>query len=101
MGRSSTGPPSACLGPQVLQVDFPDGHRLRELYDEGRGLIVLNSHVGAWQVAMSAFQFLKAPVSAVMHQGAADIDPRWFSYHGHEVPFSIIDPAQQWGESCR
>jgi predicted LPLAT superfamily acyltransferase len=66
------------LGPGALQLDFPEGPRLRELMDEGRGLIFLNSHCGCWQVAMSALRHLRAPVSIVMHQGAADIDPHWF-----------------------
>lgn len=85
------------LGPASLQLDFPEGERLRELIEEGRGLIVLNSHVGCWQVAMSAFSYLRATVSVVIHHGAADIDPRWFQHAGSEVPFSIIDPAQAMG----
>lgn len=86
------------LGPGTLHLDFPGGRDLQTLIDEGRGLIILNSHVGCWQVAMSAFGFLDAPVTVVMHQGAADIDPRWFQYHGQEeVPFSIIDPAHAMG----
>jgi predicted LPLAT superfamily acyltransferase len=87
----------AFLGPKALQLDFPEGPRLKELIGEGRGLIILNSHVGCWQVAMSAFGYLRAPVSVVIHQGAADIDPRWFHSQGREVPFSIIDPAQPMG----
>jgi predicted LPLAT superfamily acyltransferase len=98
------------LGPGALQLDFPEGPRLRELMDEGRGLIFLNSHCGCWQVAMSALRYLRTPVSIVMHQGAADIDPRWFPSTDGEagspnakegvwgpLPFSIIDPAQPMG----
>jgi predicted LPLAT superfamily acyltransferase len=85
------------LGPKALRMDFPEGPRLQELLEEGRGLIVLNSHVGCWQVAMSAFQHLRAPVSIVIHQGAADIDPRWFHGAGTDAPFSIIDPAHPLG----
>jgi predicted LPLAT superfamily acyltransferase len=85
------------LGPRALHMDFPEGLRLQELLEEGRGLIVLNSHVGCWQVAMSAFHYLRTRVSIVIHQQAADIDPRWFHGAGREVPFSIIDPAQPMG----
>lgn len=85
------------LGPETLQLDFPDGPRLRELIDEGRGLIILNSHVGSWQVAMSAFSYLRAPVCIVIHQEAGDVDPRWFRYAGRKAPFSVIDPAQSMG----
>lgn len=85
------------LGPDTLQLSFPEGPDLQALISEGRGLIILNSHVGCWQVAMSAFGFLDVPVSVVMHRGAADIDPRWFQHGGPEVPFSIIDPAHAMG----
>jgi predicted LPLAT superfamily acyltransferase len=85
------------LGPQALHVDFPEGPRLHELIAEGRGLILLNSHVGCWQVAMSAFGYLRTPVSIVMHQEAADIDPRWFECAGRHASFSIIDPRQPMG----
>ena len=47
------------LGPGTLKVEFPEGRDLQTLIDEGRGLIVLNSHVGCWQVAMSAFSYLR------------------------------------------
>ena len=85
------------IGPGSLHVDFPDGLRLRELIAEGRGLIILNSHVGCWQVALSALSWLNVPVSVVMHSAAGDIDPRWFAAWGGKVPFSIIDPVQPMG----
>lgn len=85
------------LGPGTLKVEFPEGRDLQALIDEGRGLIVLNSHVGCWQVAMSAFSYLRVPVSIVMHQRAGDIDPRWFQHAGEEAGLSIIDPAENMG----
>jgi predicted LPLAT superfamily acyltransferase len=85
------------LGPKTVQLDFPGGPRLRELISEGRGLIVLNSHVGCWQVAMAAFVYLRAPVCIVMHKEPGDVDPRWFHYAGREAPFTVIDPAQPMG----
>ncbi len=85
------------LGPGTLKVEFPEGRDLQALVDEGRGLIVLNSHVGCWQVAMSAFSYLRVPVSIVMHQRAGDIDPRWFQHAGEEAGLSIIDPAENMG----
>jgi predicted LPLAT superfamily acyltransferase len=85
------------LGPGMLRVNFPESHDLCALVEEGRGLIILNSHVGCWQVAMSAFGYLRAPVSIVLHQGAGDIDPRWFQHGGREARFSIIDPVETMG----
>ena len=85
------------LGPGTLQVDSPEGLELRALYEEGNGLIILNSHVGCWQIAMSAFSNFHVPVSIVMHQGAGDIDPRWFQHAGKEGGFSIIDPVETMG----
>ena len=85
------------LKKDTLHVDFPEGHKLEEVVAAGQGLIILNSHVGCWQLAMSALNYLRLPVSVVMHHGTADIDPRWFRCAGREVPFSIIDPAQPMG----
>jgi predicted LPLAT superfamily acyltransferase len=83
--------------PEALHVDFPEGRYLQEVIGGGQGLIILNSHVGCWQLAMSALNCLRSPVSVVMHHGTADIDPRWFCFAGRDVPFSIIDPAQPMG----
>ena len=85
------------LAPDALHVDFPEGRNLAEVANGGQGLIILNSHVGCWQLAMSALNYLRLPVSVVMHHGAADIDPRWFHCAGRDIPFSIIDPAQPMG----
>lgn len=85
------------LGPGALQVDSPEGRELRALLEEGNGLIILNSHVGCWQIAMSGFHYFGVPVSIVMHQGAGDIDPRWFQHTGREGAFSIIDPVENMG----
>ncbi|MCP4450377.1 MAG: lysophospholipid acyltransferase family protein [Planctomycetes bacterium] len=85
------------LGPTTLHPDFPESHRLQELLEEGNGLIIVNSHVGNWQVALSAFSFLETPVSIVMHHDNKDIDPRWFQNAGRDMPFSIIDPQEDMG----
>jgi len=84
-------------GNRAFHLEFPEGPRLQELINEGRGLIILNSHVGCWQVAMSALSYLQSQVNIVIHQGAADIDPRWFTREDRAVPFSIIDPVEQMG----
>jgi len=85
------------LGPGTLQVDFPEGRDFEALIEEGNGLIILNSHVGCWQVAMSAFGCLRVPVSVVMLQGVGDIDPRWFQHADKEGAFSIINPVENMG----
>ncbi|MBN1506049.1 MAG: lysophospholipid acyltransferase family protein [Sedimentisphaerales bacterium] len=85
------------LGPEILKLTFPEGPRMRELIREGRGLIILSSHVGCWQVAMAAFALLRVPVHIVMHKEAGDVDPRWFHYAGRQAPFAVIDPAQPMG----
>jgi len=84
-------------GPGSLQIRFSQGDRLKSLLREGQGLIVVNSHVGGWQVAMSALGCLGTPVSIVMHTAPGDIDPRWFTQPGGDVPFSIVDPDQPMG----
>jgi predicted LPLAT superfamily acyltransferase len=85
------------LGPGTLHSDFPEGPGLQRLVEEGKGLIILNSHIGNWQVALSALCSLQTPVSIVMYRDNRDIDPRWFQYANRDMPFSIIDSQQDMG----
>lgn len=50
------------LGREGLRIDFPDADALRELSEEGRGLVLVVSHVGVWHSALSTLDYLKRPV---------------------------------------
>ncbi len=80
-----------------IKVLFPDGARINDLIDEGDGLIILNTHVGCWQLAMSAVNFLHTPVNLVMYRDGADVDLHYFEHADESAPFAIIDPAGYLG----
>lgn len=81
-------------GQCAVDVDENEIRTLRELHSEGRGLIMLGSHVGAWHISMSAFPAsLTAPVGVVLHRDAGDVDRHYFEHSGEKTSFTIIDPA--------
>ena len=89
----------ASWGPKALEITVPEGEKLRDLHSQGKGLIILSAHVGCWQIAFSALEFLKTSVHIVMHRHLGDVDKHYFEHHTQKVPFEIIDPADYLGGS--
>lgn len=85
------------LGPDSIEVDFVDKQAILDVLDEGQGLVLINSHVGCWQVAVSAFAGLKRPVSIVMKRVEGDVDLHYFEHSGEATPFDVIDPGLPLG----
>ncbi len=75
-----------------LEVLCPDGQKLIDLLSEGKGLIIINSHVGCWQLAVSALKFLDTPVNVAIFRDAGDIDRHYYEHSGQERPFGVINP---------
>jgi predicted LPLAT superfamily acyltransferase len=71
-----------------------DLHRIRAL---NSGFIILMSHVGCWQVAMSALSRLNRPVSLVMFEQEDETDKHYYKHRHEEKQFSIINPEQFLG----
>ena len=69
---------------------------LRELHARGKGIILLSSHIGCWQAALSYFGSLLPGVSAsvVMLRDEGDYDRHYFEHKSEAPPFTIIDPAE-------
>ncbi len=84
-------------GPKSIEIEAPQGQKLLDLLDEGKGLIVISAHTGCWQIAFSALQYLKTKVHLVIHQDQSDIDKHYYEYKGEAPPFNIIDPAGYLG----
>ncbi|MBJ6748714.1 LpxL/LpxP family acyltransferase [Geomonas anaerohicana] len=84
------------LGTGGITVDQVDLARLEELVGQGKGLILVTSHVGAWQGAMAVLKFLATPVNLLIHRQEGDLDRHFFE-HGGDSPFRIIDPAGYLG----
>jgi predicted LPLAT superfamily acyltransferase len=49
-------------GPKSLAIDFPEADQLKKLVQEGRGLVLVSSHVGVWQSAISTLGYLERSV---------------------------------------
>ncbi len=81
------------LGPSSMEVKLEGAAGLKALLAEGRGLIVVMSHVGLWQAAMSALGHLKTPVHMLMQREEGDVDRHYFEHAGVECPYRVIDPA--------
>jgi len=80
------------LGPQQIKVELHGKQELLDLLAEKKGLILVNAHVGCWQVAMSALGFMETPVNLLMQREKGDIDRHYFEHAGIECPYRIIDP---------
>ena len=85
------------LGPQAMSVNLDGREELLKLRDEGRGLIMMTAHVGCWQVAMSALDFLDRPVNMLMRREDGDIDRHYYEHAGIDCPYKIIDPQGYLG----
>ncbi len=84
-------------GPKAMRVKLEGREELLRLRDEERGVILVTSHVGCWQVAMSVLDFLQRPVNMLMRRDEGDVDRHYFEHSGENNPFHIIDPGGYLG----
>lgn len=84
------------LGTDRVSVSTTERAKLKELVGEGKGLIMVTSHVGSWQGAMAALGLIGTPVNLLIHRQEGDLDRHYFE-HGGESPYRIIDPAGYLG----
>ncbi|EAT15877.1 lysophospholipid acyltransferase family protein [Desulfuromonas acetoxidans] len=80
------------LGPDRLKVALHGREQLLEIRNRRQGMILMMSHVGCWQVAMSALNFLEEPVHMVMHQDDGSLERHYYEYAEQECPYRTIDP---------
>ena len=85
------------LGEEEITMEFSENEKILGLLKEGRGLILMTSHVGCWQAAMSALRFLNTPVHLLLLRDEGDIDRHYFEHAGIESPYKIIDPTGYLG----
>ena len=85
------------LGGKFLDISVQGKEQLLGLVGEGKGLILMTSHVGCWQVAMAALRFLRTRVNLLMQREAGDVDRHFFEHGGCDSPFHIIDPRGYLG----
>ena len=85
------------LGPEQVKEEQEGRHELLDLLAEKKGLILMNAHVGYWQVAMSGLSFVDTPVNLLMQREDGDIDRHYFEHAGIDCPYRIIDPRGYLG----
>jgi len=85
------------LGPGTFLASFENQEEFNAIKSLEGGFIILMSHVGCWQVAMSALAHLNRPVNLLMLQNEGDIDKHYYEHGNQDNKFKIINPAQFLG----
>ncbi|MBE0500495.1 MAG: lysophospholipid acyltransferase family protein [Desulfuromonadales bacterium] len=85
------------LGPEHVEVELHGKQELLDLVAEGNGVILVNAHVGCWQVAASVLGFVETPINLLMQREEGDIDRHHFEHAGIDSPYRIIDPRGDLG----
>ena len=89
------------LGAEQIHVSLQGRQQLLKVRDQGRGMILLMSHVGSWQLAMSAMGALNEPIHMVMHGHASSFERHDYEQDSGEVkqeaPYRVIDPQGYLG----
>jgi len=81
----------------AITATLREREALLELLREGRGLILLISHVGSWQAMLPALSLLNTPVNLLIQREEGDVDRHYFELRGEPCPFRIIDPRGYLG----
>lgn len=63
-----------------------------DLLAEGKGLLVLTAHLGAWQMSMVGLEYSGVPVNIVQRRDEGDVDRHYFEHGGGPAP-TVIDAA--------
>jgi predicted LPLAT superfamily acyltransferase len=89
----------ASLGETQIQVSLQGRERLLQVRDQGRGMILLLSHVGCWQLAMSAMGALEEPIYMLMHGDASSFESKTYERGDgrQQCPYRIINPQGYLG----
>jgi len=85
------------LGSEKMKVTLYGRKKLLKLLDRRCGFVLLMSHVGSWQVALSALSFMDIPVNLLLEREQGNIDRHYFEYTGTKSPYRIIDPGGYLG----
>ena len=85
------------LGSEEMKVKLYGRKKLLKLLDRRCGFVLLMSHVGSWQVALSALNFINVPVNLLLEREQGNIDRHYFEYSGTESPYRIINPGGYLG----
>jgi predicted LPLAT superfamily acyltransferase len=80
----------AILGPNSLRASCPDAAAIHDAVRGGAGAVLINAHVGCWQVALTIVGLFGKEASMVMLP--PDTDSPQGELLARSMPFRIIDP---------
>lgn len=80
------------IGMETFELEVRGKEELIALASKGSGFILLMSHVGCWQVAVSALGFLNRPVNLLLEHEAESLDRQYFEYDRPAARIKVIDP---------
>ncbi len=80
------------LGRKSVKVKFPGWESLLKLARQKRGMVLLTSHAGAWQTAMSTMFNLSIPVHFLLQIDPHTRGRHFFELSGQKNLFNIISP---------
>lgn len=78
------------LGPDSLRASTPDGAAMHAAVPGAAGAVLINAHIGCWQVALTVVGGFEKQVSMVMFP--PDTDTPQGQLLAQSMPFNIIDP---------
>lgn len=80
------------LGRSRDSVSFDGANALRELVHEGRGVVLVTSHVGNWQTSMAEMSDLGVPVHFQLQLDEHTHGRHFFELAGEQDRFRIVSP---------
>ncbi len=87
------------LGGTYVNASFRTSCDLKKIKSLDTGFILLMSHVGCWQVAMSALRSFEKPVNLLMLRTEKDLNKHSFEYGRSKDNLKVINPQQFLGGS--
>ena len=85
------------LGKERASFEFPDKREIVDIVNKRNGLILLTTHVGAWQSVMMGMDGEVLPVHVVFQLEAHTRGQHVFDLSGTKAPFRIVTPDTSFG----
>jgi predicted LPLAT superfamily acyltransferase len=80
-----------------IMSDFPESDRMFDLMRTGRGVIIVNAHIGNWQMALSLLTESPVQINAHMRYDEGAAAKHWFDLQDRPCPFNIIRSDDTFG----
>ncbi len=81
------------LGKDRFLIEFPESEKLLNLAKKRNGIVLITSHVGNWQTAMSSMEELELPISFLFQLEEHTKGRHFFDLSGEKNRFNTISPS--------